>query len=118
MTAIWMIQNYSVASSSPVILPSIINMNRSELWLPANSLTEGTYQFILTINLDMQTYNMTASASTYIQMSPSKIIVNLLPFGPSSISHGFADTLTLDPGTFSINPDFSTFDVDVGISCP
>jgi hypothetical protein len=54
-----------------------------------------------------------SSVITYVQIIPSPIQVNLYQFGPSMIIRGQQQTLILDPGTFSIDPDETYFDLTV-----
>lgn len=57
--------------------------------------------------------NLTASASAYVEITRSNITANLFQFGTSSITRGHQQNLTLDPGTFSEDPDASTFNASV-----
>jgi hypothetical protein len=57
--------------------------------------------------------HLTSSVITYVQIIPSPIQVNLIQFGPSMIIRGQQQTLILNPGTFSIDPDETYFDLTV-----
>jgi hypothetical protein len=57
--------------------------------------------------------NLSSSASAYVKVTPSNIVVNLIQYGTSMIARGYQQDLVLDPGTFSIDPDSSTFNASV-----
>ena len=57
--------------------------------------------------------NLNASASTYVRITPSGIIANLLPYGASMITSGYRQDLVLDPGLNSIDLDGNTFNASV-----
>ena len=86
-----------------------------ELVVPARSLDYGVYQikFIVTMALSSQ---LTRTTVTYVSIIPSPITVNLLQLGSSTIAHGQQQTLTLDPGSNSIDPDSTLFDDSVCVS--
>jgi hypothetical protein len=84
----------------------------SELFIPAQSLAYGTYELKLTVTMTAVP-NLTSSASTYVQIIPSNIQANLLQFGTSMITQGHQQNLTLNPGSFSVDPDTITFNASV-----
>ena len=55
-------------------------------------------------------------ATTYVKIVRSPIIVRLVQFGAVMIRRGQQQVLTLDPGTFSVDPDQSTFNSTVTIT--
>lgn len=57
--------------------------------------------------------NVTSSSSTYVQITPTSITVNIIQHGTSMITRGYDQNLTFDPGTFSIDPDGNTFNATV-----
>jgi hypothetical protein len=56
---------------------------------------------------------LTSSVSAYVKIIPSGVTVNLVPFGTSMIARGYQQDLVLDPGTYSVDPDTSSFNVSV-----
>ena len=64
----------------------------------------------MTLNVKMSvSRQLISSAMTYVRIVPSSIQVNLIQFGPSIIIRGQQQSLILDPGTFSIDPDETYF---------
>lgn len=59
---------------------------------------------------------LNASSSAYVQITPSSITANLVQYGTSMITRGYQQDLTLDPGTFSLNPDGYIFNATVSSS--
>ena len=87
-----------------------------ELVIPARSLDYGVYQIKLTVAMTFSSQLVT-SAATYITIIPSTVTVNLVQLGPSMITHGQRQTLILDPGSYSIDPDSDVFNASVCVSC-
>ena len=92
-------------------------MTLGELFVPARSLDFGLYQIKLTGTMTISS-QLTTSAVTHVNIIPSPITVNLLQLGSSMITHGQQQTLTLDPGSYSIDPDSTLFDASVRVSSP
>ncbi len=59
------------------------------------------------------TPQLSASASAYLRITPSGITANLVQYGTSMITRGYQQDLLLDPGTFSVDPDTTTFNASV-----
>ena len=76
----------------------------SELFLPPRSLDYGLYQMTLTVGMQVLPI-LTSSVSTYLYVTPSPITVNLVQYGSSMITIGRNQNFTLNPGSFSIDPD-------------
>ncbi|CAF4231446.1 unnamed protein product, partial [Rotaria sp. Silwood2] len=91
--------------------PSVTIMTLSELFLPSRSLHYGLYKIKLTVTMQILP-QLTSSEVTYISIIPSPITVNLIRFGSSMISIGRNQTLILDPGSFSLDPDEVIFDAN------
>jgi hypothetical protein len=89
-------------------------MTLGELFVPARSLDYGLYQITLTVAMTFSSQLVT-SAVTYVSIIPSPVTVNLLQLGSSMITHGQQQTLTLDPGSYSIDPESALFNASV---CP
>jgi hypothetical protein len=49
--------------------------------------------------------NLTSSKSVFIKIISSGIVLNLVEYGPSIISHGYKQDLELNPGKYSIDLD-------------
>ena len=58
---------------------------------------------------------LTSSVSAYVKINPSGITANLIPLGTSVITSGQQKDLTLDPGSYSIDPDVEQFNASVSI---
>ena len=86
-----------------------------ELVIPAGSLDYGLYQIELTVAMTFSS-RLVALAVTYVTIIPSPVTVNLVQLGSSMITHGQQQTLILDPGSYSIDPDFVSFNASVCIS--
>jgi len=57
--------------------------------------------------------NLTSTASAFVQIIPSDIIVNLIQYGTPMITSGHEQDLKLDPGSYSIDPDENVFNASV-----
>ena len=87
----------------------------SELYIPARVLDYGTYELKLTVIMSAAP-QWWSSVSAYVTINPSSITVNVLPYGTSIITHGHAQDLVLNPGTYSVDPDAVTFNASVRLS--
>ena len=57
--------------------------------------------------------SLTVISTTYIDITPSGITANLIPYGTSMITRGNLQDLQLDPGSYSVDPDEDNFDPSV-----
>ena len=111
----WTINTCNSTCLSPFSFnQSVLAMTFSELYVPPKTLPYGTYQLTLQVTMNIFT-NLTASASAYIQINPSDIIVNFFQLGPSMVTTGHQQDLKLNPGMFSIDPDADVFNGNVSI---
>lgn len=108
----WTINNCTSNCSYQIPIDQTIITTSSELFIPARTLSYGIYQLKLTVSMAI-TPHLSTMVLTYIEILPSTVIVNLIPFGTSFIIRGYQQNLTLDPGTFSIDPDTTTFNASV-----
>jgi hypothetical protein len=108
----WTIKGCSSICSIVIQLSQSVDMTSSELFIPAKTLSYGTYELQLIVTMTVSS-NLTSSASAYININPSNIAVNLLPYGTSMITHGCHQSLTFNPGAYSVNPDTNTFNSSV-----
>ena len=113
----WTIELYSTSPCSgevPFEQP-LISLTLGELYVPARALNYGVYRMNLTVMMQVA-HHLVSLATTYVKIVPSPIIVRLVQFGAVMIQRGQQQTLTLDPGTFSIDSDQSTFNSTVIIT--
>jgi hypothetical protein len=108
----WKISKCSSNCSIEIQLDSSVTTILSEIFIPGNSLSYGTYELKLTAAM-VASSNLTSSASAYVTIRPSDIIVNFIQFGASIIVHGYLQDLILNPGTYSVDPDTNTFNASV-----
>ena len=79
-----------------------IDISTNNLFIPARTLSNGIYEFKVTVSMiDYPAY--TSTSSIYIEIGSFTLITNLVSFGASMITHHHQDNLTFDPGTFSFN---------------
>ena len=105
----WSIRNYLTQNS---YFNKKLIMAGSDLYLPLNTLPYGIYQLELTVTM-IDYSSLTNSASVYVEISPSGILVNLVPLGTSVITSGHQQNLTFNPGNYSIDPDGYPFNASV-----
>ena len=109
----WTISNCSTTNCSrPISVNKTIVTTFSELYIPARSLSYGIYELKLTVTMVISS-NLTTSASTYVEIVPSDIKINLVPYGMSMITRGYQQALILNPGEYSLNLDGYNFDSQV-----
>lgn len=111
----WTIHNCISNCSSKIQLDQNIQTSSTDLFIPAGTLPYGTYQLTLTIFM-LDAPHLCSSASVYIKITSSNIMVNLVQFGTSMVTRGYSQDLLLDPGTFSIDPDMNDFNTDVSVN--
>jgi len=104
----WIIRS----NSNRIQLNSVIVTTSSELFIPLQTLQYGIYQFELTVTMTNSSW-FDVSKSTYIEIIPTKIIVNLFYLGTSMVTNGYEQDLLLDPGKYSIDPDNQIFNTSV-----
>ena len=106
----WTISNCSAINCSrPISISKTIITTFSELYIPARVLPYGIYELKLTVTMVVSS-NLTTSASTYVEIVPSDIKINLVPYGMSMITRGYQQHLILNPGEYSLNIDGYNFD--------
>ena len=110
----WTIGNCSSACSAIQPNQSIITTS-SELFIPARTLDYGTYELKVTVRM-LASSNLKSSVSTYVTITRSGITANLVPLGTSIVTSGRQSNLTLNPGSYSIDPDAQTFNASVNIT--
>ncbi|CAF1216235.1 unnamed protein product, partial [Adineta ricciae] len=105
----WTIRSCSSTNClTPVQLDSSIITTFSELYLPARTLSYGLYQFELRVTMNTS-LNLTSTNSAFVTVIASNITANLVQYGTSMITRGRSQDFTLDPGSFSIDPDGNVF---------
>ncbi len=108
----WTIKQCSSVCSTTIRLDQSIITTSNELFIPVNTLLYGTYELKFTVTMTASP-NMTSTAFVYVIIIPSSITVNLIQFGTSMIVNGYQQDLTLNPGTYSVDPDSITFNASV-----
>jgi hypothetical protein len=110
----WTMTNCSAqkCSAMPLQLPQSLQTTAAELFIPARTLDYGIYQLQVIVFM-VAAPQLISVASTNVQIVPSTITPNLMPFGTSMIVHGRGGDLLLDPGTYSLDPDTLSFDASV-----
>jgi hypothetical protein len=98
--------------SSPIQFDPSISTTFSELYIPPRTLPIGKYELTLTVTMIISS-NLTSSLSSYVTITPSGIIVNLIQLGTSMITLGYQQNLTLNPGLYSIDLDGYIFNASV-----
>ncbi len=111
----WTITNCTSTCSSQIQMDQTVIKTSSEIFIPAKTLACGIYQLTLTVTM-VAVPHLSSSASAYIKIAPSNITVNLVQFGTSMITRGYQQDLLLDPGTFSVDPDTTTFNASVSFN--
>lgn len=84
-----------------------LSLTLSELYIPARFFEYGIYRFTL------NAFN--SSMSIYVKIISSSILVRLMPFNVMTIRQGQQQSLMLDPGSYSIDPDRISFQQTVRI---
>jgi hypothetical protein len=84
--------------------PSVVRTNTGELFIPGKTLSCGVYELTSTVRMVLGP-QLVSSLSTYVEIVQSPIIVNLIPLGTMMVTRGDRQTLILDPGSFSVDPD-------------
>jgi hypothetical protein len=108
----WTIFNCTTTCSLQAIVDQSVITTFSELFILARTLAYGLYKLNLTVTM-VASPDLTSSASAYVRINPSNIMPNLIKFGTSMITGGQEQDLTLEPGTWSVNPDETTFTSNV-----
>ena len=106
----WTVFKCNSQCSTPVLIQG--SMTLGELIVPARSLDVGGYQIKLTVAMSFS-LQLTTPAFTYVTIIPSPITVNLVQLGSSIITQEQHQTLVLDPGSYSIDPDSAVFNASV-----
>ncbi|UJR18466.1 hypothetical protein I4U23_005372, partial [Adineta vaga] len=83
---------------------NLINLIRTDLYIPPFILPYGIYKFTLSIQM-ISSPTIQSSKSIYIQINPTGITANLVPLGTSMITSGYEQDLQLNPGNYSKDQD-------------
>ncbi len=111
-TTQWIVKNCTSICSNQILLGQTITTTLSELYIPARTLSYGTYQLNLIVTMTMFPL-LTTTSSVYVSITASGITANLVQLGTSMVTSGYDQNLKLDPGTYSVNPDESVFNGSV-----
>jgi hypothetical protein len=104
----------SLCSVQEQLNQSLASMTLGELYITGRTLNYGLYRMNLTVMM-VAAPQLISSSMTYVKIISSPITVRLIEFGPAMITRGQQETLTLDPGTYSIDPDQANFSSNVSI---
>lgn len=92
-----------------VDISQVSSEKASELALDPNFLDYGLYKFIFTVTLDTSKFSdgsvFTTDVHTYMEIVKSDLVGVLYPGGPSGITVGSNEDLTLSPELYSFDPD-------------
>jgi hypothetical protein len=108
MSARWSIHRCISNCSTPIQINPTVITTFSELYIPSQTLDYGIYELRLTVTTIIA-LNLTSTASAFITIIPSSIIVNLIQVEASMIANGFNQNLTLNPGIYSVDLDGFVF---------
>ncbi len=108
----WIINNCTSNCSYQIQLDPTVLTTFSELYIPARTLAYGIYKLDLTVTM-IKYPLLKTTVSVYVQITPSEITANLVQLGTSMITSGFETDLTLDPGSYSVDPDQNVFNATV-----
>jgi hypothetical protein len=108
----WSIHRCISNCSSPIQIDPTVITTFSELYIPPQTLDYGIYELKLTVTTIIA-LNLTTTASAFIRIVPSSIIVNLIQVEASMITNGFNQNLTLNPGIYSVDLDGFVFNESV-----
>jgi hypothetical protein len=107
-TTRWTLSYCSFSSSCTPLsnqdMPPSVQTSFAEVFIPARTLAYGIYELRLRVTVNTST-NVSASQATYVQIAPSNIVVQLLPFGTSMVTIGVQQDLQLNPGAYSLDQD-------------
>ena len=108
----WTISSCNSTCSSSFSFDLSVKTTLSELYVPARILPLGIYQLTLTVAMSVSS-SLRSFASAYVRITSSGITANLVQLGTSIITSGYQQSLKLDPGTYSVDPDANQFNGSV-----
>ncbi|UJR06735.1 hypothetical protein I4U23_011024 [Adineta vaga] len=102
----WTIKNCTnISCTHSISLDPTINTKASELYIPANTLPYGIYNFTLTVTI----LHFSTVSYVLIEIVRSDIVVNLIQLGTPMITSGYQQNLIINPGAYSRDLDGYTF---------
>ena len=108
----WTIKNCTSVCSTPIITDPSIIKTFAEIYIPSRTLPYGTYELELRVNM-ASVANAISFQSAYVQINPSGVTANLVPYGTSMITRGHKQDLILNPGLYSVDRDGNAFNASV-----
>jgi hypothetical protein len=112
ITTSWIILNRSSICSNQNEFNQSIQIQEKDLFLLAQTLSNGFYQLKLTVTMvDYPT--LISTSSVYIEIISSTMIPNLILFNTLMITHDDHEDLVFNPGKYSIDPNTIIFNKDV-----
>ena len=109
----WTIWACTTNCSVQLALDASVITTSAELFIPARTLAYGMYELRLNVTMAAVVRQYTSMASVYVTITPSVLTVNPVQYGTSMVTRGHDQNLTLDPGSFSVDPDTDTFNPTV-----
>lgn len=108
----WIVSSCPSTCSEEAQLNQSIETANNDLFIPAQTLNYGRYELKLTVT-PIALPALTTTSLVHIEIFPTGIITNLLPFVMSKITHHYRQDLILNPGKYSIDLNAITFDSTV-----
>lgn len=117
---VWELDRQTGSEIRAVDVTSLESSVKAELAIPAKYLDYGLYKVTYRVEMDGAKFPDVASfsgeASTYIDVTKTELIGSLIEGGMSMIRVKYGEMLTLDPGTYSVDPDVPQGEPQVGVS--
>ena len=102
----WTILNCTLICSTLHDLNKKIATTFNEIYIPAKTLTYGSYQLTLTVVVTTGSSDFNSSTSIHIEIvRSSNVLVNSIQYGASEITLGQTEDLLLEPGKYSLYMD-------------
>ena len=98
--------------SNVLQLDQSIELSGKDLLIGAEILSSGVYKVELIVTM-VDDPLLSSSAFTYIEITRSIVIINLISFNATKIEQNIEENLTLNPGEFSVQLDQSRINKNV-----
>ena len=112
ITTQWTISICLSTCSNLIQLDPSIKTSEADLVIAAQILSFRVYKIELTVTMVNHPF-LSSSASTYIEIVRSNILVNLIPLNATTIVQNVEEDLVLNPGEFSIDSNQKTINKSV-----
>ena len=98
--------------SNVLQLDQSIELSGKDLLIGAEILSSGVYKVELIVTM-VDDPLLSSSAFTYIEITRSIVMINLISFNATKIEQNIEENLTLNPGEFSVQLDQSRINKNV-----